>query len=283
MKKEKVNIVIPAVWTGIYLNTARLLRFSLEDLGKDASIKEAGQVLDGDWYIVVGWNLIPESISFKQPYILYQLEPLILPLWQKKLQEKKQLFRRARDIWDYSPANQEYLEIMGYSSRTVVMGYHPKLFNTRSSEYADYDVLFTGFLTERRKQILEVLQKHCLVSVQPRWGRDYLDALGRSKLVLNLHQYDSTTPLEQPRISYALNNKAMIISETSLDSPYEKLISCDYNQIVETVMEYLHRPDKRNKIKDHCFEKFSSLSMESVLAGALEPISESKGIKMVSL
>lgn len=263
--KKRINIIIPPVWSGVYLNTARLLKYSLEDQGKTTSIIEAGVPSQSDISIVLGWNLIPDSTRIPSPYIIYQLEPLVLPLWKEKLTQKRKLFINASIIWDYSKANIEYLSHLNKQIKEVPLGYHPKLKEALIIEYYDYDVLFVGFATERRKKVLNELQKHCCVSVQPRWGKDFTDALSRSKILLNIHQYDIPTPLEQPRISYALNNDCLVISEKSIDTPYKGLLKAAYDDIPELVLKFLQNPCERDNKRNLQSESFKKVKMEHCL------------------
>lgn len=74
---ERIDIIIPPVWTGVYINIARLLKYSIEDLGLKTSICEVGEIREGELSLILGWHLIPDEILFEKPYIIYQLEPLI--------------------------------------------------------------------------------------------------------------------------------------------------------------------------------------------------------------
>jgi hypothetical protein len=273
---NKIDILLPPAWSGVYLNTARLLKYSLEDNGMEATIIVAGEIQNTRLSIVLGWNLIPNEVILKKPYVIYQLEPLVLPVWQDKLKQKKYLFENALAIWDYSEVNIKLLHGMGFLADKAPLGYHPKLEEVSVAEFQDYDVLFVGFLTERRKKIIEELQQHCCVSVQPRWGIDFLDALGRSKILLNLHQYEVPTPIEQPRISYALNNHAHVISENSTDNPYKNLITCDYENIITTVLKFLYHPVERAEIKDKVFNNFKEIRMESIVSHCLPSLMQSQ-------
>jgi hypothetical protein len=261
----KVNILMPPVWSSVYHNIARLLKYSLEDIGMNAMVAEAGQNGSADLSIVLGWNLIPPWMKIPQPYILYQLEPLGLALWREKLAEKDELFRGAAAIWDYTEVNMSYEGV--YNSKTTIIApaYHSKLEEVTHVSLPDYDVLFTGFVTGRRKEVLEELQKHCCVSVQPRWGRDFTDALGRSKIFLNIHQYDHPTPLEQTRLSYVLNNGCCVITESAADDPYQTIISVPYEHLPDTVLAYLHNPVKREDATIKMTAGFKQPEMVQVL------------------
>lgn len=265
MGHNDVDIILPPVWTGVYFNTARLLKYSIEDLGLKASICVVGEMRGGELSIILGWHLIPDKINFEKPYIIYQLEPLVLPLWKGKIKQKIKLFKNAKVIWDYSVANKESLNQLGFQPEIVPLGYHPKLDEIAPSAYPDYDVLFVGYMSERRKKIISELQQYCCISIQPRWGKDFLDALGRSKMLLNIHQYDVPTPLEQPRISYALNNDVFVISEKCIDSPYEGLVTCNVNNIKDVVLDYLHNPMKRNERNIKALNGFKVFKMKNTI------------------
>ena len=269
MTEEKVNIILPPVWAGIYLNIARLLKLALKDLKIEAAIIEAGEIQDARFSIVLGWNLIPDEYIPDQPYVVYQLEPLVLPLWQEKITGKIRLFGKALAIWDYAEANIRYLAELGLKAEIVPLGYHPGLEDVTYNEIPDFDVLFVGFLTERRHKLIEQLQQQCCVAIQPRWGKDFPDALGRSKILLNIHQYDEQTPLEQPRISYALNNHSFVISEASADNPYPMLISCNYAEIIAAVLKFLYDPLKRLEMRQFGYDNFKKNEMKNIIQNCL--------------
>jgi hypothetical protein len=270
--KASISILLPPVWPGVFVSTARLLQHSLTDLGIEATIREATETSKGDLAILLGWNMMPVGFELSQPYILYQLEPLTFPMWQEKVEERITLFRKAVAVWDYAEPNMSYWKQRGFPAEVLPIGFHERMIELPDPDLPDFDVLFVGFVTERRKQILERLQRLCSVSVQPLWGRDFIQALGRSKLLLNIHQYDIPTPLEQPRISYALNNGAMVISEEGADNPYAKLVSCSYHGLIDNVMRYLYHPAERSAAKKEMADAFRQMRMTGLLQKALENV-----------
>lgn len=52
MTTAHVDIVVPLVWSGVYLNIARLLKYSLEDMNLRAIIIEAGEKQQVDLSII---------------------------------------------------------------------------------------------------------------------------------------------------------------------------------------------------------------------------------------
>jgi hypothetical protein len=269
MINENIDIIIPPVWSGVYINTARLIKYSLEDNGFIVSITETANSVNTSLSIILGWNLLSKDLIPKHPFIIYQLEPLILPLWRNKINEKIDLFNKALSVWDYSESNVLYLNKSGIKAEIVKLGYHPEIEEVAHSEYPDYDVLFVGFLTERRKKIIDELNQFCCVSIHQRWGKDFSEALGRTKILLNLHQYEQLTPIEQPRVSYALNNRIFVLSESSADNPYSNLATCDYNDVKDNIMFYLHNAQERIDLGNTVFRNFMEINMANTLRNIL--------------
>ena len=67
---------------------------------------------------------------------------------------------------------------------------------------------------------IEALTRRCCVYAHSRWGSELVDAISRSKIVLNIHPHDELMPLEQVRVAYALNQGAFVLSEESADEPF---------------------------------------------------------------
>jgi hypothetical protein len=261
--------VVPPVWTHVFLSTARLLQNAFADLGIAATVVEYEGELSDAFNVVLGWSLFDAPFPEGSSYVIYQLEPLRLPLWRERLAEKRYLFERASAIWDYSELNLG--AACGPPAQWVPLGYHPRLREVPPiTDIPQHDVLFIGFGSPRRRALLERLGTRCHVSVQPRWGQDLLAALSSTKVLLNIHQYDEPTPLEQPRIAYALNQGSFVLSESSADSPYPGLATAPYSELIERALHYLQHPSQRRRERHAMCASFASTSMTDTIRRALE-------------
>lgn len=178
-------------------------------------------------------------------------------------------------VWDYNQSNQKYLlKRFGKQSAVFTCGYCPSLSKRLSNEIEDIDVLFIGAHCERRQTILDSLRAtglHVVHKEKDCFGIDRDILLSRSKIVLNIHYYE-TCLFEFPRITYLLHNSRFIISETaSDDSEYAQLHSgmviVPYTSLVDTVLSYVHNPQKRHEIATRGYElikqRVSSLNVPS--------------------
>jgi hypothetical protein len=269
--RSTVGIILPPVWAQVYLNQARLLQYSLEDLDVQAEVVEYAGHLQYDWHVILGWNLFEEPFPPGRRYIIYQLEPLCFEFWQQRLRQKKFLFDAAEAVWDYSKNNLHFLE--GLASYWVPHGYHSKLHEVElKTKYHEFDVLFVGFVSPRRRYLLEQLANRCSLSMRPRWGTDFGQALANSKILINIHQYGEPTPLEQPRISYALNQGSFVLTESSADEPYPWLRAVAFDEIIDWALYYLYNPVERLEKQRELFSRFSSYKMTENIRRALDPI-----------
>ncbi len=157
-------------------------------------------------------------------------------------------------VWDYSAANVRLLRSRGAQDVTrIPLGYVPELTRIVSAE-PDIDVLFYGSLNPRRSAVLDQLSA-AGARVERLFGlygaqRDAY--IARSKIVLNMHFYESKT-LEVVRIFYLLANRVFVISERGAD-PEEAarfeggLVFCGYEQLASNCLRYLGDPRARQLI-----------------------------------
>ena len=152
------------------------------------------------------------------------------------------LLRDAKQIWDYSLQNIQYLNHLGLNNVPYIpLGYSPRLDRIIDAGAHDIDVLFYGSTSPRRSKVMEALNLYGFrtLSLLGKYGPDRDAYIARAKLVLNVHYFE-TTQLEQVRLSYLLNNKRFVVSETSDSNPYgDGVVFCDYSDIVERCAYYL--------------------------------------------
>jgi 2-polyprenyl-3-methyl-5-hydroxy-6-metoxy-1,4-benzoquinol methylase len=203
--------------------------------------------------IVLGYQLLPDAEPItRHACIIYQLEQLTLGEGWFNAQAMSVL-KEAQAIWDYSLENIDFLLEQGLAGvQWVPVGFHENL-QTIAPDTEDIDVLFYGSLNPRRKQVLDRLARECkVVTLEGTYGAERDRLIARSRIVLNLHYYDSLRILEQPRIAYLLNNGRFVLSEEASDAnPYEGgLATAPYDQVVEACLGYLNDAAKRRRIAD---------------------------------
>lgn len=226
------------------------LAAALRDLGHQATIT-TNRLRSDHQNIVVGWHLLrtwPAGMA-STPVIVYQLEQLSdREGWWTE--QRKALLKTTSAVWDYSLENVVFLERQGIHARHVPLGGHPGMnrIACRPEDERDVEILFYGSMNERRAGVLHQIGSRGMVlrTLFNVYGPDRDQWIGRSKIALNLHYYDTQIP-EQVRLSYLLNNGCFVISEGP--SPYSGgLVTGDPDQIPEMCAYYLNRPQERREI-----------------------------------
>lgn len=157
-------------------------------------------------------------------------------------------------VWDYSDINIEYLQTIGINARKLTVGYSPCLETCISFDtIPDIDVLFCGALNDRRDYLRKKLKSLGLytVFVSNVFGEERDRLIAKSKIVLNIHYYDSKI-LEVVRLVHLLANKKCVISEKgseeSINNIWAKgVVLCEYDEIVSNVLIHLFDDKKRHK------------------------------------
>jgi hypothetical protein len=195
----------------------------------------------------------------KYRYIPYQLEQLHTREFPFS-QNMELVLKNAFDVWDYSEKNIAFLKELGISAKQLVPGYHENLEIVPPSPARSIDILFYGSVGERRKQVLGELDNQCKLKVLfGVYGEKRDKWISRSKIILNLHHY-SKQIFEAVRISYLLNNRSFVISETSIDYCYDKvnLTMAPYENLVETCREFLKHPEQTDALRQQNYEEFKN-------------------------
>ncbi len=128
---------------------------------------------------------------------------------------------------------------------------------SENSTPKNIDVLFVGAITERRKRILDQLNKQTKVTIRSVFGKDFYKTIQRSKIILNLHgsEYLDT----ETRVFETLACKGFVVTEKlARESPFihgTHLVEIDkIDGLTEIIKFYLNHPNIRSKITQQGFE-----------------------------
>lgn len=208
--------------------------------------------------VILGYHLLtfePSLTNFR--YIPYQLEQLHSNEYPFT-KNMEQVLKHAYDVWDYSPKNIDFLKARGINAKHLVPGYHENLELIPRVPNRSIDILFYGSIAERRRVILEQLERMFKVKLLfGVYGEKRDKWISRSRLILNFHHY-SQQIFEAVRISYLLNNRCFVLSETSVNYPYDgvELPLVPYDQLVESCARFLKDPERMDTISSENYEAF---------------------------
>jgi hypothetical protein len=265
----------------IYCNHAVFHELSVELL---SIIRHAGYACDIiskvnqnnylDLYLMFGMNQYEDSLSLlPQNYIVIQLEQTSAEACNWFTAKYTQLMANALEVWDYSLVNYQALKTLTpppKQIRYVPIHYTPSqdILTLKPPSQRDLDVVFMGSLCPRREKLINDLRLAGLnvYATQSAWGQVREDLLCRTKIVVNLHYYESAI-LETTRLSYLLSNHILVVSESSADklldnwySTYCKIVPTD--QLVDTCQRWCQEfnaltanPDTKNEVSDYHFKR----------------------------
>ena len=193
--------------------------------------------------------------------------------WSERISE----FGKRFEMWDYSRRNIETLNKMGVNNiKLVEIGFQKELATINHSMKKDVDVLFYGIINERRKKILDDLEKKdikvkVLDSV---WGKERDMWISRSRIVLNMHYYDAKI-FEVARCFYLMTNSVAIVSEVSddtyIDSKYrDGIIGVPYEKLVNKCYEILKDEEELKMLREQAFRTISSYPQSEIMRKIIE-------------
>ncbi len=208
-------------------------------------------------------------------YIVFQLEALDgTQGFASKFPAYFDFLRGATQVWEYASRNVPYLAAHGVTRvHQIPVGYSPRLERVVDNGQHDIDVLFFGAVNPRRQRVLDKLRGRGFraESLFGVYGSARDAYIARAKIQLNMHQF-KTSQLEQLRISYLLNNKRFVISESSTGSPYGNgVVFCDYNDLAFRCAHFLKpgMAETRMQIAHEGYVRLKEIPMESAIAKAL--------------
>jgi len=194
--------------------------------------------------VVLGYNVSEPFPAFRNRFpnakiICYQLEQIFNnQSWWYDVNSGAGTPKRANtdhingwlqgcdEIWDYDLDNIEFLESIGYKNiKFKPMRWYEGINNITHME-KDIDVLFYGGVNAKRSAHLNLLHgyNHKVITQNfQAWGETLNEYIGRSKIILNLHFYDSHIQ-EQVRIFPLVANDCCVLSEPSRRNYFGDLI-----------------------------------------------------------
>jgi len=267
-------IVTPANYSHqkAYDDFAEGLSEAFAELGGSAPvIRDPSHACSRD-LIVLGPQLLPPSAPALLPEssILFNLEQVDRKSpW---MNESYLALLRQRPVLDYSVRNQVALAAIGAGhARLLSVGYASGLARVRHAVEKDIDVLFYGSLNERRGAILDELRRLGVkvVSLFDVYGAERDEAIGRAKIVLNVHFYEAAI-FESVRVSFLLANGACVLSEgDERDPDLEPFLGGlavePYQGLVRRCLSLLGNETERDRLARAGVEAIKSRRQSSLL------------------
>lgn len=170
-------------------------------------------------------------------------------------------------IWDYSQENLDLIR-KNYPQadcHLFEMGYSPLLDHSLTYEESekDIDVLLLGIETERRSNILNCLREdgYNVMTAYRKIGAERAELLRRTKIAVSIYGQDHTHCISASRFTPILCNNGFIITENCSnkeknDRWSQYTVSVDYDQVYNTIVEYLGKPEKRKEMADRFYREF---------------------------
>jgi len=200
---------------------------------------------------VLGYNVLKNLNDVKAQYpgykvIVYQLEQL----YDQSPWVNRQSFynlRAADEIWDYDQSNIVWMrQNYKLNAKFVPLLYTEDLNKLPSVNDvdSDIDVLFYGYMHERRAKLLFYLQqkfagKFKVFDLYGIWGEELDSYIQRSKIVLNLHSGE-TSKQEQARMYYPVINGRCVVSEKSPQNYMgNSIIELEYDKLGDGIISLL--------------------------------------------
>ena len=260
----------------IFREVAEGLHYALLALGHDSVLTNRLDLDERRTIVLQPHMLARYGVEPPKKPILYNLEPVDYHWWWR-LPEHLALFGRY-PVWDYSQANIERLTARRVCRPTYVpIGYVPELTRIAPAP-EDIDVLFYGSFNERRRAVLQDLRARGFRVEQlfGLYGADRDVWIGRSKIVINIHQYEAQA-FEIARVSYLLANRRAVVSERGAHPADERdlesgIAFAKYDELADRCVELLSDECARRELAERGYQAFSARNQATILRRALSSV-----------
>jgi hypothetical protein len=239
---------------------AELIHFSVLELGLKSQI--TFNYCDNNpstKNIVLGAHLLNDNLieDIPENTIIFNTEQIesITENWKKKILN---LARKNIIFWDYSQYNLDYLsKTINIKGKLFQIGYQKELNRINHNIDKNIDVLFYGSINTRREHIINKLKdrKINVKTLFGVYGKERDDLIAKSKLILNMHMYDSKI-FEIVRVFYLLSNSIPVISEVGSDTKFNNdfldlICKSTYENIEKNIIYLLENDKKRIELGEN--------------------------------
>lgn len=208
---------------------------------------------------ILGDYIFHPVAHFRQLYpgrriVIYQLEQMVgSETWHSTPRIIEHL-RGADEIWDLDPLNATFLTWQGVLvNRVVPMRYTEALHRIHLEPEPTIDVLFYGYMNERRFGILQAMEQRLYNRIRLVWlygiqGPELDRYIANSRIILNLHAFEPWNRQEQVRIFYPLINGRMVVSEPSEYNAFgECIVEAQSGELADVLLHWLGDDRWRSK------------------------------------
>jgi len=207
-------------------------------------------------YIKKVKNISPNTIFINTEQIYFDKNDW----WPSNIYEWASSF----ETWDFSDLNINAFTAKGINNvKKLDIGYQSELRRITTVDKPDIDVLFYGTIKDRRKKIIDDLRSlglnvHTLFGV---YGKERDSFISRSKIVLNLHHFDSHI-FEIVRVFYLLTNRKAVVGEVGINTAIDqRILECikpsSYDELANTCLHLIENTEERLLLENKAFENFS--------------------------
>ena len=227
------------------------------------------------------------NIVFGAHYVIAEMEPLIakntflfnteqLPILSEDFCHQRYMqirywAQKGFRFLDYSAENAAVLSAWGAAEVSVIpLGYVPELDRLRKQS-PKYDCLFYGGLNPRRHKLLHEIQELGvnLKFLHGIYGEDRDAFIEQSKMILNLHLYDSEI-FEIVRVNYLMHNNICVLTElnpsTKISPELKDLfVCCSRDTLAAAVATLVDQPKKIQQQAAAAYDWLRSRPQEEIM------------------